>query len=513
ELIDSLQAGLGEKPLVLPDDFAATQTGAAAFAREWMRHAPELEVTPRQRLMAGRAARLLPGLRMLVIADLRHAHAFARLLADPESAARFEDLDEDPPEARILPLAPIHLPHVTGEIPYLTHLYELFRSDSSSDEPFDILGGLTAILQAASRQYTEEFEEEVNLTEWRAILQFGRNLALERGWLRPRLYELVMAAKCCVDDDFGAVTLELATRYPPNEEDAPDSVPDLSMHRGLDLYADLGDGLRVAEPAYARPDLTTVEFHFKRRRPSPLEKLKWQQEFFERFGDSICSWPPEDERIETFFGHLRKRALQSISADHTTVEEFSTSMLDGLDFRETMRNWHRGRLYVRRERLPPGNVGPVVLVWRDFPLGTPGLWRSTLYAENQNESDIAIYCSPLGKEMVGPLISRTEYHGVLSVFPAMGIPDVWTVPQLYSWGTCGRLLLASAILLSQERYVAWVAANPPDPDLKNFARRNKVHIIYLPLAGFSRKTLKRLRQVHILGSRRARDWAGDYIGE
>jgi hypothetical protein len=401
---------------------------------------------------------------------------------------------------------------VLGEIPFLAWLYENFRQQAGPNETFPVLQGLAELLHTAAVQYADEYDETVNLTEWRALFQFCRNLSLVRGRLRPGFYELVTAAKACVDDDFGAIVLEVASRYPGIDGPPPDQ-EEAAAHSSLDLHLDLGDGLRKAVPAYPRPKLAELEFHFRRRRPDERQKRRWQRDFLLSFGRGICSWPPEDERIEDFFAHLRRRVMQTLTTDHTLVEEFSSSMHDGLDFRETMRNWHTGKLFVRRERIPPGRVGPVVVVWRDYPLGTGGLWRSTLYAENQNESDIAVYCSALGREMVGPEITRTEYHGILSVYPARGIPDVWMVPELYQWRTCARLLLASAILLCEERYIGYVAAKPPDRDLVELARRHKVAIVHLPLAGFSRKTLKRLRQVHILGSHAARKWAGDYIAD
>ena len=515
ELVDSFDAGRGEDYQSRPDPLALERIGAAAFAERWVTVQRDVAPTARQKIMAGRVARLAGEARTLLVADVRHTAALRRLLADRRKAASLPDIDAERELIRLLPLGERHLPLLLGEMPYMTYLYENFRQQASGDEQFPILPALTRILNTAAAQYHEEFDEEVNLTEWRALYQFGRNLSLARGRLIPSIYELIVASKGCVDDDFGAVVLEIATSYPPNKEFSEKPTGEgPSRHRSLDLYVDVGEGLDRAEPAYARPGLQTVEFSFKRRRPSAAERLHWQSSFAEQlmFSMGICSWPPEDERIEDFFDFLRKRALQSISADHTVVEEFTSSMLDGLDFRETMRNWHRGKLYVRRERTPPGQVGPVVLVWRDGPL-EEALWRTTLYAENQNESDIAVYCAPLGKEMAGPMISRTEYHGILSVFPAMGIPDVWTIPELYGWETSARLLLASAILQSEEKYVAWIAPAPPDRDLVEYARHHKVAIIYLPLASFSRKTLKRLRQVHILGNRQARTWAADYISD
>ncbi len=513
EFVDVAQAGTEDHWQPLPDHLAVEKIGAAAFANAYLESAPDLAPTTRQKAIAARlAAQAHAGKRVLFVGDVRHLPALKYLLCKDRKLSEPVAIPREDCKIQTTKVRPVLLPFVLGEIPYMTYEYDVFRSTASSDKTFSVPACLRRLLKDAAKQYKAEFDEDINLTEWRALFQFGRNLSIVRGKLRPGLYELVTASKACVDDEFGAIVLEIATSYLPSDiEDPEDLGMDRTKYQSLSIYTDMGDGLERIEPAYARPEMGTLEFNFKRRRPTPLERAVWQEDFFESFGSGICSWPPEDERIEKFFDFLRKRALDSISNEHTLVEEFSSSMQDGLDFRETMRNWHTGKLYVRRERRPPGKVGPVVLIWRDFNLGKYDLWRSTLYAENQNESDIAVYCAPLGQEMVGPKISRTEYHGIMSVFPAMGIPDVWIMRDLYRWRTCARLLLASAIMLSQEKYVAWVADKPPDRDLVALARDMHIGIIYLPLAGFSRKTLKRLRQVHILGSRAARGWAGDYI--
>ncbi|MDK2971148.1 MAG: hypothetical protein PWP23_903 [Candidatus Sumerlaeota bacterium] len=510
--VDGVEAAAEETWAFHPDETAVEKTGAAAFARVWMQHVPAAPATARQKLMAGRIARLAAtGQRTLVVADVGHVRALKELLAD-KNAADFEEETPGAVRLTVRTARPEWLPHLLGELPYLTFLYERFRPGADVGTPFPVAEALTRILDESATQYQEEYDEEVNLTEWRALYQFGRNLSLVRGRLRPRLYEVVTTAKSCVDDDFGAIVLEKATAYPPNTIDEEnESREDASKLRSTHLYFDLGCGMERGAPAYPQPELSTLEFHFRRSRPSQRQKRAWQEQF--GMGLGMCSWPPEDERIEKFFAFLRRKALAQISAEHTLVEEFSSSMQDGLDVRETMRNWHRGKLYVRRERTPPGKVGPVVLVWRDYPLEWPDIWKTTFYAEHQNESDISFYGTPLGQEMVGPQIARTEYHGILSVFPAAHIPDVWQVPVLYQWETHARLLLAAAILLCTEKYVAWVAPVPPDRDLVDFARANNVGIITLPLAGFSRKTLKRLRQVHVLGTKRAREWGADYIAD
>ncbi|CAN5418520.1 hypothetical protein BH09SUM1_BH09SUM1_12680 [soil metagenome] len=539
QCIDTLAGGYGEPYETLPDDYAIAGIGLADYVKACVANLPRHPFTWREQVMAERLRELtLENERILFVGGMGHYENISALLHGPGLA--------DPPSEEsatmvvyeIIDVEERQLDRVLMEIPYTTFLYENFRSSSGPEERFPMLRALEETLFTAAGKYREEYDEEVNLTEWRALFQFGRNLSLARGRLRPHFYELLMSAKGCVDDDFGAICFEQALSYPPNapeeltfdstdpdgwrpenqdaEEEDAENNPENLKGGTVHLHADFGMGTERLQHAYPHPELTQIQFTFRRRpRPTKQQRDAWREQFSEEMwaGASICSWPPEDEFIEKFFRTIRKRAFQAISENHSATEEFTSSVLDGLDVRETMRRWHENKLFVRRERIPPGKIGPVVLIWRDLPLDVADIWRTCLYAENSNESDIAIYTKMLGDEMVGPGITRTEYYGILSVYPAQKIINVWMVDFLYSFKTSARLLLAAAILLSEERYVVNVSEHPPDMELRNFARLNKKAIIHLPLATFSRAILKRARQCHILAGRHVRAWAGDYIPE
>ena len=83
--------------------------------------------------------------------------------------------------------------------------------------------------------------------------------------------------------------------------------------------------------------------------------------------------------------------MQVIGQDLARTEKFTTSVQDGIDIRETLRNWHTGDLYVKV--LPPsrGSIEVVVFLfdvpadpkrYTTAPPGTPSTptsrrWRST----------------------------------------------------------------------------------------------------------------------------------------
>ena len=52
--------------------------------------------------------------------------------------------------------------------------------------------------------------------------------------------------------------------------------------------------------------------------------------------------------IEDYGRFLKKKGKSVLSEERARVEPFTTSLLDGIDLRETIRNWHEGKIYVRQ---------------------------------------------------------------------------------------------------------------------------------------------------------------------
>jgi hypothetical protein len=423
------------------------------------------------------------------------------------------------PGARLARLAPEALTQVLVEMPWMTARYEQARrrSEATGDAGFDKLAAIDALFRLAAKKYNKKYRERIDMTRWRGLLQYARNLAMAAGRLRPGLYEVVCAARGVVDGDFGWEVLDLAQAYPPQEKKpAADSAgpPTLHVERGRGRLDGREERFRV-EPRWEGPPTEEVKLGFRRRRPSKRLRARWKELWEREFsGRGLCSWPPEDEAQERFMAFARKRALQRVGEDRERAVEFSGSMLDGLDARETARNWHvGGKLYVRQAPRPRGRVGSVVMIFEDEPLEYEGSWRATLYAENQNESDISFYASPLGQDVVGPRICRTRFGGILSVWPAWGIPDVWSFEIVGQARWASEVLVTAGILFSPERYVAVIAPRPPDPRQRALAKANGKEIVYLPLAIFSRERLRRVRRFHVLDGHDVRAWARDYIDE
>jgi hypothetical protein len=258
-----------------------------------------------------------------------------------------------------------------------------------------------------------------------------------------------------------------------------------------------------------------------RRRLVPLPVKKRQKERFpgewkkEFKAHTICSFQPEDIVVEGFGNYVKRRAVKEKSEENSRVVPFMTSMMDGIDMRETLRNVKEGTIYVRENIPLKGKVGSVVVIFDpDFPdaTGKEGFpWRVTWLGEHNQESDMAFYSAPAGETLVGPGISRCQYGGFMLTFPPLRVYDIWK-DQFFDFARNKpeRLPLA-ALDYSLERHVVYVSSSPPSSLCRSFASRLRKQIIYLPIGIFSPVTLKKIRQFHVLDGHPVRSYAARYI--
>ena len=339
----------------------------------------------------------------------------------------------------------------------------------------------------------------------RILNRFARNYALLNHKLVPDFYQLIVASRGAVDDNFAYEVWDLGSDYPWQEENPGLSVLRL---RGEDLFLDQKRIRFHRQFKTLRRRLVPVPVKEKRKRQNPE---KWKKEFG---GESICSYPPEDVAVEGYGHYLQKKALQIKQEENIRIEPFSCSMQDGIDIRETIREWSSGKLYVRAERPFRGKVGSVVVIFdpdasKDGEENFP--WCVTWLGEHSQESDMAFYGTPAGEVMDGPGISRCQYGGFMLSYPPLRVYDIWRDSFFNVARNKPERLLMAALDYSLEKHVVYLAADPPSGWCQSMAARLGKKILYLPLGTFSPVTLKKIRQFHVLDGHGVRRYAGDYL--
>lgn len=406
--------------------------------------------------------------------------------------------------ARIFSVKPKNLIFVLGELPFVTGCYEQARYDLDDDENLSV-DGIKALLLAARDRYRDEFKSRARpLTPQllSLLLKYVRNLCLMERRFAPDLYTLVTAAQQIAGDQYAIHLAETARAYPFFDDE---EFPEVSFGTDRAMLPD-GTELEVANRLPGHP-LVWRRCRLQAR-PEKRQQIRWQK-VWNPFGQ--CSWPPEDIAIERFRTHIKDAALDLLGNDLARTEKFGASLKDGLDIRETLRNWHTGDLYVKEYPPARGNLDCVVMLFdspadpRDYP------WRITWHAENHDESTLSLFATDFTKNVIGPGIALAEYGGAMFLFPPRPIPDVFQDPRFDFTDTLEERLLSAAMHYSRERHIALLSHAPPGAGWRRLARKYKKKIVHVPMNRFGASTIAKLRMFHVLNGQQVRSYAADFI--
>ncbi|HLH39258.1 MAG TPA: hypothetical protein VKX39_08940 [Bryobacteraceae bacterium] len=404
-------------------------------------------------------------------------------------------------ETRLLNPHPDCLAEITIEYPYLQERYEFFRLDLRGEEKLDRPRAQLDLLREAEAKYSASTGEKMAHWQRRIIARFTRNLAQISGELVANAYDLAVAARSVVDDNYGWEVWQMANRYLAQQETSD---------------------LETVRLSAGEIWINTKKLRIRRRLPRPKQRLKpaglkprkrekypgeWARQ---TTGDAICSYPPEDLVIEEYGRFLKQKAKAILSEERVRVEPFTTSILDGIDIRETIRNWHRKKIFVRKADRLAGEVGAVVVIF-DEDREDRYQYLTTWLGEHQNESDMAFYSTYPFDHLVGPGIGRAEYGGFLMTLPPRRLFDVWSDPDYDFTESKPERLLMAGLDYSVEKFVVYVAAKPPRSIFRSIAAHLNRKILYVPIGQLSPAKIKKIRVVHVLDNYDRRADAKDYL--
>src|SRR5260370_40668195 len=153
------------------------------------------------------------------------------------------------------------------------------------------------------------------------------------------IFEITVAARAVVDDNYAWEVWEAANRY--SHQQASSDLMTVKIS-GEEVWIDTKKiRLRRRLPSTKRR-LRPVGLKPRKKEKTPGE---WATELN---GAAICSYPPEDLVIEDYGRFLKKKGKSVLSEERVRIEPFTTSILDGIDLRETIRKRYEGRIYARQ---------------------------------------------------------------------------------------------------------------------------------------------------------------------
>ncbi len=490
---------------VLPDPYALKQLAVERFAAGVLPALSPLPAgQPRDRVVT-----MAQRLRDLEARDERILFVCSILEWPWVKDAYFDKMttaveDDDVAPTSIHAVAPRTMLFLLSELPYITGMYERARAELDDDSQLSI-DGVKEVLLATRDRYLHDLGKQARRITPQLLstyLKYVRNLSLIHRRLTPSFHSLIVAAQQLCGDEFAIHLAELVREYPyPSDS----GFPELQMGIERAQLPD-GDVVRMTSRLPGPPLVwSRCELH---RRPPKVDQRRYRMQWnpFRQ-----CSWPPEDVRIERFRTHVQDHALKLLGQDLARSEKFTTSLKDGLDIRETLRNWHTGQLYVKV--MPPtrGELDCVVMLFdspadpRDYP------WRITWHAEHHDESTLSLFATSFDEQLVGPGIALATYGGAMFLYPPRPIVDIWRDPQFDVADTLEERLLFAACHHARERHIALLSDAPPGAGWRRLAKRFGKHLMHVPLSHFSQETVQQLRMFHVLNGQQVRSYAEHFI--
>lgn len=364
------------------------------------------------------------------------------------------------------------------------------------------------LIELAAKFYEENTGETFKRWQHENFNTFARRYAHLQGRLLPGMLSMIFAARACVDHNYAFEFWDLATFYPWQDLDPENASMFDFDGENLEI-----NGVRLRhfqlQRTFPRLRQTIKQLPVNERHTPTDDPNDWSGAFED---GRICSYPPEDIVIEDYGRYLQKKAIKVQSEAHSRTEPFTTSLLDGIDMRTTLRNWADGqRLYVREEKKISGGTGSVVLIFDTDKGSNKYPWCITWHGEYDQESDMAFYGTDRRKKIIGPGIARCEYGGLMLSYPPRRLANVWNDPHYAGAQTKAEVLLFAAIDYCVDRHILYVAAEAPRSYFFSLAQRLGKKLIYLPIGSLSPTSLERVRVFHVLAGHRFREIAKNYI--
>lgn len=518
-----------ERPLIqsLPDAYLAKGIGLARYqevAKEILAGQESDDRSEHRGYVAMAALRRMEKRfgRILLLCDFHLLERLQELFQEGSIAGMLAETEnrgdgsapEETVRIRSYPIQAGLLYFALGEIPFFAGEMEKERQNPLAD-PMDYLELVKKIfVETRNRFITQPGEAgAISIKKIQSALVFLRNLAVQQGRLTPDLLDVVSAAKGVFGNAFAAKVLEAARYYPffdPTEREEG------LLEVGRDHIREPGEGdpSDTGQPSVAFNLLEDEPKVWKtirlKKEPDREKQRRYRYNWDPR---GMCSHTPEDERIEGFNRAVRRRSKDLDLQGFSRTEKLTSSLKDGIDIRETLRNWTTGGIYVKE--IPPakGRVDTVVILFdEDNDERYPS--RTTWYAEHDEESTLTFFATdPLAK-LIGPGIAESEYGGLSLLFPPRPVRNVFDLPPEESgFRSLSEQLLYGALLNSEEKSVACVSRLKPGLRMKRMAAGFKKRLVWIPMASFSAETLRRLRRFHILNGKQVRAWAARFIPE
>jgi len=392
-----------------------------------------------------------------------------------------------------------------SETPYIIYQYELSRLFNTKFDKWDLY---IKLIQETKNSYKFTYEN-FTVREVNNMISYIKKLAHIDNEIVSDIFNILVAAKNTLGDDYAIELMDRALDYPfKSEED----LPVIEIDKNNKYFTLFGRKIELKRkmPDYSfsvLPENKWIELKIIKKKEDKLPENYISDWFF--FG--FYSHLPEDKILEGFLTRIKDKIQNDYYQEHK-IHPFEGDIMDGLEIRESIRNFYKKQLFVKEIRKQKVNIGAWILLFDEDLSFEKYPWAMSLSAEHHNESDISFYATNPLLHPVSREIIRAEYGALLAIKPPLEegrkiiLDDIDVVDKMRLYQ-----LMNIAIECNQENGILYVADKPPSDYFKKLAESKKQKIYYLPLSSLSTRNLRRLRTFHLLKSKSTRKIADDYI--
>lgn len=498
------------KAFAVPDDYAIAKSSLLEFYKTVEPHLPKSKKgspdRKREEHMAAYLLNLSKKFKSVVfIGGMSHWKSIVEIINKKEDKIHKHEIESNQsPYLAKLGKKAFH--HLLGEIPYLVLHYELSRRFNLEFDRNQKLKQL--IIQAKNVPNIQE--EEFSIREVKNVWLYALKLTNTDHRISPDLYNLLLSAKLTMGDDYAIELLDLALSYPykdnsdlPEIEFDPEKLAFILGGRVIKLKR------RLPQLNYdLKTDKTWIDLEIKRKKVDEIPDNYYSKWLMFGFFSHI----PEDLILEGFVDRLGDKLASELIQNEPKIEEFRGSIMDGIAIRETIRNWHQDKIFVKEEQHIDTDIGVWILIFDEDLNEWNYPWVMSLSAEHHNESDIAFYASNPSLHPVTKEIVRAKYGALMAIKPPL--PSInkisWDELDVHEEYRKEQLII-SGIKACPRKGILYLAAKPPDPYYFKLAEQYNKQLFFLPINRISKRHLKKIQTFHLLKNKESRKIADDYI--
>ncbi|MDA8406038.1 MAG: hypothetical protein M0T73_04150 [Deltaproteobacteria bacterium] len=495
----------------VPDAYSIDQVGQKTFLEGLLglsmtaRHDPTN--SSRELFIAARlqeAARTYE--RVLFVGNLLTINLVANLLDEPHAIPLIKL--ESAKAALVAPLHPDTLKKGFTDIPRITEAYEDWRQDQETEFPPNRHEQIISLMKEAIEYYAKQTRQEIPEYVRMTWARFLRKWLKAERMILPDLFHLVISARSSMDEDLAYHVHEFLSGY-AWENDPNDPAAVQLDEDSLHYYGHTITLHKKLRSLFKGPN--------RRYRLKAVNSRKWKDHLKEKWETSdpdeidICSFPPEDVLIEKWGETLSKHATHLMQTSQSHTEPFVADIGGGVDVRETLRRFYENRIYVKSHEEVSLDFGSVVIIFDEDPERDKFPFEMTWLGEHSQESDMAFYSTPPGRDVVGPGISRMEHGGFVLSYPPLRMYDVWKDPTFTFAPTRHERLLVAGIAYSEKPGIVYAARKPPASRWKKLAKSMGRRVVYIPLGSLNPIHVSKMRTFHMLKNKGVRNYANEYL--